>query len=158
LGDALQKLLGRSAGMLRQVAREADRLPDLSQPPPAPPPKRTSTSRPYIFPPRPLSPRRAWQLATHQQVPDLPAQGWWGSAIAEYLHIDPHTAYKYMELEQLPEPRPLPRPSGAEPYRAYLQQRWTEGCTNIRQLWHEIQAQGYSGRYISVWRITRSWV
>lgn len=97
-------------------------------------------------------------MATHQQVRALAAQGWWGSAIAEYLHIEPHTAYKYMELEQIPEPHPMPRPSAAEPYRAYLEERWAQGCTTIRQLWREILAQGYSGKDISVWRITRSWV
>lgn len=32
--------------------------------------------------------------------------------------------------------------------------RWAEGCHNARQLWREIQAQGYPGTYQNVARVT----
>lgn len=66
---------------------------------------------------------------------------------------------EYAAQDQFVEPAYRgPRPSTAEPYRAYLQHRWAEGETNRRQLWNELQAQGFTGSYISVWKLTRTWV
>ena len=41
------------------------------------------------------------------------------------------------------------------PYKDYLRQRWNEGQHNIKALQQEIQAQGYSGQYSSVWNFIR---
>jgi hypothetical protein len=49
-------------------------------------------------------------------------------------------------------------PRRAEPYRAYLEHRSREGETNRRQLWNELQAQGYTSSYKSVWGLTRAFV
>ena len=43
--------------------------------------------------------------------------------------------------------------SKATPYLPYLQQRLAAGCDNARQLWKEIQAQGFTGSYPTIWRI-----
>jgi transposase len=59
----------------------------------------------------------------------------------------------YLQLDDLP-PRVTPSQnrSSVIPYLTYLQQRWEAGCGNAKQLWREIEAQGYSGSYMSVWR------
>jgi transposase len=50
------------------------------------------------------------------------------------------------------------RPASAiSPYEPYLWERWTEGCQNARVLWHEIQAQGFSGSYVHLRRALRGW-
>src|SRR5262249_57857668 len=43
-------------------------------------------------------------------------------------------------------PRSLLR-GGFIPYKAYLLERWNTGCRLASQLFREVQAQGYPGRY-----------
>jgi transposase len=161
--EALQRFLERQEPLLQQVARQTDQGAERAPPPPlglAPlkRPPRPAVKRPPPVPkPKPLSPQRERQLAMYQQVRDLAAQGWWAETIARHLQIQPKTVRKYMELEQFVDRRHGSRRSQAEPYRAYLEHRWAEGCTDRRQLWHELQARGYTGSYLSVWTITRSW-
>jgi hypothetical protein len=40
---------------------------------------------------------------------------------------------------------------------AYLEVRWQQGEVMITTLWHELQAQGFTGRDISVWTCVRNW-
>lgn len=156
LGEVLEKLLARKALLLRQVAHEGDLVPgqEISGPP-APRRFTPQRSRPPL--PKPVHPQRAWQLVTYQQVRELGAQGWGTMDIARHLHIHPHTARTYLDLEQFLDRRRCPRDSAAEPYRAYLEHRWAEGCTNRRQLWYEGQARGFTGSYISICNVLRSW-
>ena len=49
------------------------------------------------------------------------------------------------------------RASAISPYEPYLWERWTEGCQNAHVLWHEIQAQGFSGSYVHLRRALRGW-
>lgn len=163
LREALQRLLERQERILQQVARETDQdteraPPPLGLPPLERPPRPAVKTRPPPIPkPKPLSPQRERQLAMYHQVRELAAQGWWAETIARHLRIYPRTVRKYMELEHFVDRRHGSRRSQAEPYRAYLEQRWAEGCTDRRQLWQELQARGYMGSYLSVWTITRSW-
>ncbi|MFC9285170.1 hypothetical protein [Streptomyces sp. NPDC057052] len=39
------------------------------------------------------------------------------------------------------------RLSGLDDYKPYLDDRWSEGCTNVRKLWEEIVPLGYKGSY-----------
>jgi hypothetical protein len=50
-----------------------------------------------------------------------------------------------------------PRPSPVEPDRAYLEARWQQGTVMIKTLWQELQEQGFSGSYKSVWTFVRTW-
>jgi transposase len=67
------------------------------------------------------------------------------------------TVRKYRDMETFRDQRTTARPSAVEPYRALVEQRWAEGCTEVKQLWQELQTQGYRGSYKSVWMFTRSW-
>jgi transposase len=104
-----------------------------------------------------MSYQRIWQLSMHQQVRELAAQGWSVAAIAGHLKITKMTVRKYRDMEQFRDQRTTARRSAVEPYRAYVEQRWAEGCTEVKQLWQEVQAQGYQGSYKSVWMFTRGW-
>lgn len=45
----------------------------------------------------------------------------------------------------------------AAPFHDYLVQRWREGVHNILQLQQEINAQGFTGSYSSLWNYLHSW-
>ncbi|HEU5102597.1 MAG TPA: ISL3 family transposase [Roseiflexaceae bacterium] len=157
LSDAVQKLLARHPATLRQAARALTPHEIHTDPPAAsqlpPSPKR----RPRAPQPSPVSHQRRRQLAMYQQVRELAAQGWSVAALARHLKLTKTTVRKYRDMEMFRDQRTTARPSAVEPYRAYIEQRWAEGCTEVNQLWLEVQAQGYRGSYKSVWMFTRGW-
>jgi transposase len=157
LGEALQKLLAQQERVLGQVAREVDVLHESAPPPAAAPPSPPVRSQ-RVSASRPVSAQRAWQLETYQQVQELAAHSWTQQAITNHLQISRSTVGKYMALDHFIDRRHNSHSASAEPYRAYLEHRWAEGCTNRRELWHELQEQGFTGGYISVWRVTCTWV
>ncbi len=93
----------------------------------------------------------------YQQVRALSKQGWSVAALARHLKLTKTTVRKYRDMETFRDQRTTARPSALEPYRALVEQRWAEGCTEVKQLWQEVQAQGYRGSYKSVWMFTRGW-
>jgi transposase len=47
-----------------------------------------------------------------------------------------------------PERPPRRRPPAIlDSYKAYLLERWQAGCRSVKELYHEIQAQGFPGKY-----------
>jgi transposase len=86
------------------------------------------------------------------EVMQLNAQGDSNCAIARQLHIDRRTAARYINIGELPRRVAPQNVSTVKPHLAYIKRRWREGCKNGRQLWREIQAQGYTGSYSSVRR------
>ena len=48
------------------------------------------------------------------------------------------------------------RRSKVDRHREYLEQRWTEGCHNATELWHELRARGFTGQSPIVRRWVRS--
>jgi hypothetical protein len=53
------------------------------------------------------------------------------------------TVRRYLRAPVFPERKPRTRsPGQLAPYRAYLQQRWNDGCHNASQLWRELREQG----------------
>lgn len=89
---------------------------------------------------------RERRAARYQQVQTLYQQGVPLLQIAQRLGMRRATVRKFAVAAVFPE-RAVQRrqPSILDPYVAYLQQRWAEGCTNASQLWREIAAQGYAG-------------
>lgn len=158
LGDALQKLMSRHTATLRQAAsqlpRELTPEAELSQAPALSSPLRPRRRR---SPPAPVSAQRQRQLEMYEQVRALVGQGWTVAAIVDQLKLSRMTVRKYRDMESFRDQRTTVRVSTAEPYRAYLEQRWAEGCTEAKQLWLELKAQGYQGQYKSVWQFTRYW-
>ena len=184
LGEVLQKILGQQADVLHQAADEAapatfcqplsaaSSLPAQSRStsdegmeqekkhPPAvivPPTPAPRARKPPRRKPATLSKQRQWQLETYQKVHELAVGDWTRVAIARQLHIGTHTVGKYLRMEHFVDQRHHPGGSSVEPYRAYLEQRWQEGCRMIKTLWEELKVQGFTGSYQSVWLFTRQW-
>jgi transposase len=115
---------------------------------PKPEPLREETARP---------PRHGRWVAIYEAVHTLRAQEMPLATIARQLGISRPTVYAYLRRATPPAPR-SPQRSGQvlRPYMPYLIRRWHEGISDSRQLWREIQAQGYAHSARTVCRfITR---
>jgi len=89
-----------------------------------------------------------------EQIHALAGEGLSKNAIARRLGLNRKTVYTYLALTAPPERRHASRQESAlAPYEEYLLRRWKQGCRNGRELWWEIQAQGYIGAYQNVARI-----
>jgi transposase len=70
------------------------------------------------------------------------------------MHLSRITVHRLLERPRpttTPLARPL-RPVGLDspklrPFAGYIQERWQAGFTNVRQLFRELSAQGYTGSY-----------
>jgi transposase len=92
-------------------------------------------------------PRHARWVAVYAAVHALQAQGTSVTVIARRLGISRPTVYAYLRRETPPGPKqPQWRPSARvlTPFVPYLIRRWRESGADSMQLWHEIQALGYS--------------
>jgi len=157
LGDVIQKTLAQQIDVLRQAGLEVQQHSQQSLlAPPASAQPHGRRKPPRRKPPAPR-PRLAWQMAMHQQVHELAAEGKTQANIIRILHLHPHTVRKYLRMPTFVAHYCSPHPSPVEPYRAYLEERWQQGEVMIKTLWRELQAQGFTGSYRSVWTFVRTW-
>jgi len=92
------------------------------------------------------------------EVKTRQAQGWSQRAVVDQLQMSRGTVRRYWSLDDDPERQPGPQSvSSVASYLPALRQRWQEGCQNRKQLFAELQDQGYAGSYASVWRATNRW-
>jgi len=147
LREALNESLAPFAKQLRAIALET------VKPPPESSSSATVSTEKVQQRSRPLRPveqlrreRRLHWEARFQQVHELLEQGWSKSAIARHLHIDRTTVMKYSHLEELP-PKTCTRlgPHILDPFLPYLQERLRKDNPSGRQLFAELQTQGYTG-------------
>ncbi|MFJ3175362.1 helix-turn-helix domain-containing protein [Streptomyces roseus] len=93
-----------------------------------------------------MSPIEARIRERHTAVHALLAQGHGIREIARELHIGGNTVRRTARAEapeQLLAGRHQPRPSQLDPYKAHLDKRWSEGCTNAIEPHAELQELGY---------------
>jgi transposase len=158
LREVMQKALAQLMDVLQQAGEE---VKEGSQEQPTAPARPAQAGMKHRKPPRrkapSLTPQRAWQLSMYQQVHELAAEGKSHREIASSLQIQPQTVRKYLRMPQFVDRRHSPSPSHVEPYRAYLQKRWEQGEVMIKTLWHEIQEQGFTGSYSSLWKFLHTW-
>jgi hypothetical protein len=80
------------------------------------------------------------------------------AVIARQLGFNRRRLDRWAKVEALPTRSPMPaRPRSAEPFRAYLRQRWDAGYRNGRLLCEEIQGLGYTGTHKSVNKLVSPW-
>jgi transposase len=71
-------------------------------------------------------------------------------AIAEQMGIGLTTIQNWLLVGTFPERKPRQQASQLDPYRPYVQKRWSEGYHNLMGIYRELQTQGYRGSYESV--------
>jgi len=89
--------------------------------------------------------RHAHVVAAYQQVQELGAKKVDVANIARQVGLSRRTVYRYLALAAPPPRRRLYKPQThqLDSYKPYILTRWNEGCRSARQIWREIQAQGY---------------
>ncbi|MDX3458774.1 ISL3 family transposase [Streptomyces sp. ME02-8801-2C] len=100
-----------------------------------------------------MSPIEARIRERHTVIHALLAQGHGIRELARELHIGGNTVRRTARAEtpeQLLTGRRQPRPSQLDPYKAHLDKRWSEGCTNAIDLHAELQGLGYRGHYQTI--------
>jgi transposase len=91
---------------------------------------------------------RAKRVAEYAQARALHQQGWTMKAISTHLGRHHRPIKKYLQASTFPERPPRRRPSSIlDPYKTYLRERWQAGYRSAKELYHEIQAQGFPGPY-----------
>lgn len=98
--------------------------------------------------------RRTRRVAFYEHIQQLRRAGKNIRQIGQQLHHHRATVRKYFYAEVFPERASNPPVSSMlDPYLPYLIRRFQEGCENAKQLYREIQAQGYDGGYgqVSKW-------
>jgi transposase len=102
--------------------------------------------------------RRERRQAVFTEVRRLYDEGYRIRTIAEKLGKSRHTVRKYVLADAFPEPKKRQwGPGQLAPYRAYLEERWRQGCHNATQLWREIRDRGYGGACSAVRRLVSEW-
>ena len=95
--------------------------------------------------------RRAMRLEQYRRVVTLRQRGVLKKDIAPQVGISDRTVSRWLAHGTFPERKPrASQPTKVDPYRAYVHQRWQEGCHNLAQLYREIHEQGYTGSYGTV--------
>jgi transposase len=97
---------------------------------------------------------RERRLATYQAIMEQIAKGVTQREIAHSFSLGIRTVRRWIRARGFPERKLAGRKSTVNQHREYLEQRWSEGCHNATQLWHEIRAQGFAGQC----PIVRTWV
>ena len=156
LREAVEAFLGTQRPALQAAAvRTAQALTAAADPVPASPmyrgKRQCSQARQQRLTAEQQQRHAPW-VTLYERIHALHGQGTPIAAIAPQLGVSRPTVYAYLRRDTPPPPR-SPQRTGQvlTPYRPYLLRRWREGCTDSRQLWREIQAQGYghSGRTVS---------
>jgi transposase len=96
---------------------------------------------------------RQRRFEIYQQVQELYQQGGTILGIARQLHLGHRRVRKFVRSPSFPEwGKPALTRSAIDPYRSYLHERWKQGCQETGQLWHELQARGFTGSRMMVYR------
>ncbi|MFF3617513.1 ISL3 family transposase [Streptomyces sp. NPDC002580] len=153
LAEAVEKTVGAHHGCIRAafaippVAKEPVAGDLVTKEPP------TVETAPFV----PLdgtldSLGRPWRLVTrtierYEIVQHRLAEGKTLAAIRRELRLDHSTVRRFARARSLDEllVKATNRATILDEYKAYLHQRWTDGCHNIPQLHRELREQGFTG-------------
>ncbi len=150
LGEAIERLTAHHAPQLRQVAQQM--APAVAEP-------QTAVAAPVPLPAfqQRQTARQEKRHERYDQIQELRRQGWTQKAIADQVSVSLRTVKRFLSASAYPErSRRRRQPRNTDRYDAYLRQRLGEGCHNIAQLYREVQQQGYSGSYASLYKAVAS--
>lgn len=116
-------------------------------------------SKPQSVRPKQVDQKRAGRLEHYEQTHALRVAGHTISDIAHHLSMGERTVYTYLSYPTFPEWQPTVRrrqnSSQLDDYKPYLRDQWQQGRQLTKELFEEIQQQGYQGSYMTVTRYTR---
>jgi hypothetical protein len=98
--------------------------------------------------------RRDRRFHRYEAVMELVRKGMSQREISSVLGVDRRTVRRWTRACGFPERKTTRRRSAIDQYRAFLDQRWNEGCHNAAQLWHEMRDLGFHGTDSGV----RQWI
>ena len=88
------------------------------------------------------------------EVKRLKEEGHTIKSIHRQTGVHRQTIKKYLKYEEYPDRVSVSTYSiEIRNYEEHIQKRWKEGERNGKQLWREIQGQGYTGSFQSVYRL-----
>ncbi|MEU0820224.1 ISL3 family transposase [Streptomyces mirabilis] len=153
LSAAVEKTCHQHRACLHKYA-----LDDVDAPTPAiAPPTTLLPLTPPLdnIPATPLMQRVSERYAEIQRLREAT---WTISAIARRFGLDRKTVRRYLsnDLDMLIASARDRRPRQIDPYRPYIQQRFTDGCTNATQIYREIREHGFRGNHQAVRLYVRS--
>jgi len=93
---------------------------------------------------------REERLAKYEQVLALLKQGMTRRTIADQVGVGLTTIQNWLLAGTFPERKPREQASQLDPYRPYVEKRWSEGYHNLMGIYRELQTQGYPGSYENV--------
>jgi transposase len=150
--SALRALLDHHHRDLREAAEKtASELP--TEDTPAPP--ATKPEAPVLTAAeRRSAEARRRREARFDQAVQWHREGMSIRAIAHALGVERKTVRRWLRAGQAPAWRHAdPGRSILDPFRSYLEARWTEGCRNATALWRDLREQGFAGQV----RVVRQW-
>ena len=142
--EALERLLGRHKGVLRDISLPTSRPKFAAT---TPNPDTEPIQKPPERSPREVTIRRAKRerrQSRFAQVRELHSQGMSVRGIADQLGMHRATVTRYIQADAFPERASRrPFPDILALYRDHLQRRWDEGCRNGLEPLREIKVLGY---------------
>lgn len=159
VADRFHLLQNASSALDEMLQSRRRRLTFTARDPPPDP----LTARPPSPRQQRFAARRAARIARWEQVHALHAAGYSMRQIALQMGINRRTAGRLLMTPDPPRNQIVhPRPGGLrsptlQPYAAYLQDRWQQGCRNVNQLFRELVARGYTGSRSLLQQAVRPW-
>jgi transposase len=114
---------------------------------------KAAASRPPTAAERRQQTRHAPRQARYAELTRLVAAGASVAGVARSLGMDHKTVRRWLRRTGPPLWRKPPRPTVLDSHRAYLEQRWQEGCRNAAELARELRYRGAEVRP----RVVRDW-
>lgn len=98
--------------------------------------------------------RRTQRLQTYQSIWHLHYQGHSTAEIAQHVGVSCRTVQRYLGTASFPERqgRSDRGRSLVSPYKNYLVHQWNQGHHRLKDLFRDLQQQGYTGSYMSLSR------
>ena len=152
--EAIERLLLRHSGKLREAARLVSEAMRLEAQPAGTPVE--TEGAPLAAPPlrswqRLGVKRRAVRLARYEEVVRRREQGESLKGIARAMRIAYATVRSFVRAGCFPERAQWSRrPTLLDAYRPYLVSRVAQGCWNAMELWRELRKQGFTGCHSAV--------
>ncbi len=142
--DVVYEVFQQENGVIQKQLKEGSELKKIEDPLTELPPESE----------KPLTVAEQNRKQRMDEVQKLILLGWTQKAAACHLNIHPKTVNRYLDC-------PSPQTTRSychgklDPFKAFILQRWNDGCHNAAQLFREIQPQGFTGNVTLVMDFAR---